>query len=97
VDEEKTKDGLLYLRHVYEGKPLVREYIANTMLGIEYLWGGTVQLETTEAQPEISSGYDDIQPFFMPTATVDEPEEKKVILKQVVYTMEKRKLTRVVA
>jgi len=33
----------------------------------------------------------------MPTATVDEPEEKKVILKQVVYTMEKRKLTRVVA
>ncbi len=96
VDEEKTKDGHLYLRHVYEGKPLVREYIANTMLGIEYLWGGTVQLETTEEQSEISSGYDDIQPFFMPTTTVDEPAEKKVTLRQVVYTMEKRKLTRVV-
>jgi stage V sporulation protein R len=96
VDEEKTKDGILYLRHAYEGKPLVRDYIANTMLGIEYLWGGTVQMETTEAEQEMPSGFDDIQPFFMPTTTVDEPEKKKVTLRQVVYTMEKKKLTRTV-
>ncbi len=95
VDEEKTKDGTLYLHHTYEGKPLVREYIANTMLGIEYLWGGTVQLETTEAEEELSSGYDDIQPFYMPPEAA-KPGDKKVKLQQIIYTMEKRKLTRAV-
>ncbi|MBE0597623.1 MAG: SpoVR family protein [Desulfuromonadales bacterium] len=39
----------LPLQHRFEGKPLVRDYIANTMLGIEYLWGAPVQLETQEA------------------------------------------------
>lgn len=95
VEREKTKDGVLHLRHAYEGKPLVREYIANTMLGIEYLWGGTVRLETTEAEEDIPSGYDDIQPFYLPPAA-DEEKEKKIKLRQVIYTMEKRKLTRVV-
>jgi len=42
------KDGTLYLDHHFEGKPLVKEFIPNTMLGIEYLWGGPVQLETSE-------------------------------------------------
>jgi stage V sporulation protein R len=95
VDEEKTKDGILYLHHAYEGKPLVREYISNTMLGIEYLWGGTVRLETTEAEEELSSGYDDIQPFYMPPEAA-KPEDKKIKLQQIIYTMEKRKLTRAV-
>ncbi len=48
VSPEKSKDGTLYLVHKFEDKPLVREYIANTMIGIEYLWGGPVQLETSE-------------------------------------------------
>ncbi len=49
VDEEKTeKNGSLYLYHHFEGKPLYKDYIPNTMLGIEYLWGGAVKLETTE-------------------------------------------------
>ncbi|MCK7506300.1 MAG: SpoVR family protein [Desulfobacterales bacterium] len=45
----KTGNGALYLVHRFEGKPLVREFIANTLLGIEYLWGKPVQLETSEA------------------------------------------------
>ena len=36
--------------HRFEGKPLVQEFIPNTMLGIEYLWGGKVQLETSEVK-----------------------------------------------
>lgn len=43
-----TKENTLVLRHRFEKKPLVQDYIGNTMLGIEYLWGGPVWLETTE-------------------------------------------------
>jgi stage V sporulation protein R len=48
VDVQKTNDDLLYISHSDEGKPLVESYIKNTMLGIEFLWGSTVKLETTD-------------------------------------------------
>ena len=48
IDEEKTSDSSIYLVHREEGKPLVEEYLSNTMIGLEYLWGGEVKLETTE-------------------------------------------------
>ena len=48
VNHEKTADDTLYLVHRDEGKPLVKEYLPNTMLGLEYLWGNQVKLETTE-------------------------------------------------
>jgi stage V sporulation protein R len=64
VEEKQTNDGVLQLVHLFEGKPLVRDYLANTMLGIEYLWGAPVSLETSEVvkgaptdssrQPEIA-------------------------------------------
>ncbi len=47
IDEEKS-DDVLYLLHRFEGKPLVQEFIANAMLGIEFLWGNPVKLETSE-------------------------------------------------
>ena len=50
VVPEKSTDGTLYLNHLLEGKPLVREYLANTMLGLEYLWGAPVVLETSDAE-----------------------------------------------
>ena len=46
VSKEKTKKGVLYLVHHYEGKQLIREFIDNTMIGLEYLWGKEVKLET---------------------------------------------------
>jgi stage V sporulation protein R len=52
VMPEKGAAGTLYLHHRFEGKQLVREYIANTMMAIEYLWGGPVHLETSEATLE---------------------------------------------
>jgi stage V sporulation protein R len=80
IDEEKSTDGSLYLNHRIEGKPLVAEYIANTMLGIEYLWGKPVELETSEAEikgkPE------------------DEDKPPELVWQRVVYRMEQRKLTR---
>ena len=46
VDMEKSNAEKLCLEHVYERKQLVPEFIENTMMGIEYLWGGSVQLDT---------------------------------------------------
>ncbi len=79
IDEEKSKRNFLYLVHHFEGKPLVKEYISNTMLGIEYLKGGPVKLETSEVSV---------------TAPPKEGEEPEIKWERILYTMEKRKLTR---
>jgi stage V sporulation protein R len=78
---EKSDDGCLYLNHVNEGKPLVKDYIANTMMGIEYLWGGKVKLETSDAT--VST-----------TEESDEGDQSYTIVwKRVLYTMEDRQLS----
>jgi stage V sporulation protein R len=51
VDKEKTTENNLYLKHHFEGKQLYKPYIPDTLIGIEFLWGGQVQLETTEIIP----------------------------------------------
>ena len=48
VDEEKSNDKNLYLVHHFEGKQLIKDFIADVMIGLEFLWGNQVQLETTE-------------------------------------------------
>ncbi len=48
IDPEKTDESTLFLVHRDEGKPLLKEYIPATMMGLEFLWGGQVKLETTE-------------------------------------------------
>ncbi len=48
----KNISDTLYLEHVFEGKELYRDYIQNTLIGIEYLWGSKVQLETHEVDME---------------------------------------------
>jgi stage V sporulation protein R len=52
VDHEKTTEENLYLVHHFEGKQLYKPYVPDTLLGIEFLWGGQVQLETTETVKE---------------------------------------------
>ena len=47
VEAASTKDRLC-LEHHFEGKRLVAEFIPSTMIGLEYLWGGPVQLKTHE-------------------------------------------------
>ncbi len=92
VDPSQTKQGVLYLNHKFEGKPLKLDFIENTMLGIEYLWGGPVHLETNEistaGKPTTNFGN-----FWDPTsggATEKKPEPVK--WKRMVYVMENRKL-----
>ena len=93
VEPEFTTETKLYLKHVFEGKPLVNEFIANTMLGIEFLWGGTVMLETHEViVPPKSESKD----FVVGPSGHPREETKKPAFKwqRVLYTMKDRKLTR---
>jgi len=94
VDAEKAGgDGILYLVHHFEGKPLVKEFIANTMVGIEYLWGRTAQLETSEIVPSANKAQNTLASLFpQPREEVEEEEEIK--WERVLYTIENRKLTR---
>jgi stage V sporulation protein R len=92
VDTEKTIKGVLYLNHRFEEKPLKQDFIENTMIGIEYLWGGPVHLETSEP---VSEGKPMIQysNFWDPAApAVTKPEPKEIQWKRMRYVMENRKL-----
>ncbi|MBI3038447.1 SpoVR family protein [bacterium] len=91
VDKSRTESGeALYLVHNFEGKELVREYIQNTMLGIEFLWGNKVILETHEIDESLlkKEKQEDFDSLLK--------EEKEIELKfqKVVYTMENKKLSR---
>jgi stage V sporulation protein R len=97
VKEDKTSDDSLYLVHKFEGKPLVKEYIANTMLGIEYLFGGQVMIETSEpvAAPSLESYGRSYYPFSAQPATTKKASgEKELKWQRVVYTMKDRRMTR---
>jgi stage V sporulation protein R len=89
---EKRVNNTLYLNHRFEGKPLVTEFIPNTLLGVEYLWGGPVQLETSEVvsvtppAPVSDAGVQKLKP--------EAAEEPEIKWRRVVYTMEKRKLSK---
>jgi len=74
----------LYLVHTFEGKQLIKEFIPNTLLGLEYLWGGAVELETHEVKSVGGRSEGG-----KPAAT---PQEIK--WQRVVYTMKDRKLSR---
>jgi len=84
VDQTKGIEGALYLTHTFEGKQLVREYIANTLMGIEYLWGSPVYLETSEAVAAPASSW----------AKKEEPREEEITWQRVLYSMNDKVLTR---
>jgi stage V sporulation protein R len=93
VDLEKTKENALYLIHRFEGKPLVTDYIPNTMLGIEYLWGGPVQLETMEVAATQQAPRMPTLPG-IPMPQTDAPKSRELKWQRVLYTMKDRKLSR---
>ena len=84
VEPERGKNKTLYLVHRFEEKPLVKEFIANTMMGIEYLWGGPVKLETSEVASVTKAS----------TPTKEEKKEPEIKWQRVLYTMENRKLSK---
>jgi len=93
IDMGKSSNNTLYLMHNFEEKPLVSEFIANTMLGIEYLWGGPVQLETSEIISRPSSQGQNSFPSSL-TPMKEEDIEPEMKWQRVLYTMEKRKISK---
>ena len=45
------KNNTLVLNHIFENKPLVRDFIEGTLMGLEFLWGDKVCLYTSEPIP----------------------------------------------
>ncbi len=52
VDTQKTDDSVLCLAHHFEGKPLLEDFVQDTLMGIAYLWGGEVQLLSHDITPK---------------------------------------------
>lgn len=93
IKMEKSKDDSLYLYHHFEGRPLVTDYIPNTLMGIEYLWGAPVQLETSEIVKN-SPSQGAVFPHAAMYSMDQEPETTETRWQRVVYTMKDRKITR---
>ncbi len=91
VSEERSKDGVLYLDHRFEQKPLIQEFISNALMGVEYLWGGPVKLETTELVPGSGS---EKGPFGRGTGQDEDGGGPRYGTRRVVYTMDRRKLVK---
>jgi len=72
---------------VFEGKPLVREYIDATLMGLEFLWGGKVCLYTSEPVPVKTEGEQE-------GAARTERPKQEISWKRFRYTMSGRKLVR---
>jgi len=79
IDQKKSNDDTLYLVHNFEGKQLIKDFIPDVMIGLEFLWGNQVQLETTE--------------IFIKKKAVD--QQKAVMgYKKVLYTMKNKIVTK---
>ncbi len=94
IDSEKSKNGDLYLYHHFEGKPLVNEFIASTMMGIEYMWGAPVKLETSEVE-KVNSQQIRIPIPGMPIPSEEAGKQMEIKWRRVLYTMKDRKLSKV--
>ena len=88
--EKGEASNTLYLEHRFEGKPLLKDYIANTMLGIEYLWGGPVTLDTHEVKSvrQIS------EPPQHAAHAAEPSNQPRIEWEHVIYTMKDRRLHR---
>ncbi|MBF0258011.1 MAG: SpoVR family protein [Desulfamplus sp.] len=98
VNHEKTAQGPLYLVHKFEGKPLKVDYIENTMIGLEYLWGRSVRLETSEPSASKDTSHQRFVNYWNPPAPAApassqaKQEPQAIVWKRVLYVMENRKL-----
>ncbi len=84
IDQGRSTGEALYLVHHFEDKPLVHEFIQGTLLGLGFLWGGPVKLETSE-----------VKSIHRPEATPETPApEPDITWQRVRYTMKDRKLSK---
>jgi stage V sporulation protein R len=80
VNQEKTTESNLYLEHEFEGKQLVKDFVPDVLVGIEYLWGNKVQLETTE---------------ILRTKDEENEGEVKLVQRRVLYSCKNKQVSKV--
>ncbi len=88
IKEVNEENNELCLIHKFEGKQLVKDFIKNTMMGIEFLWGGPVSLQTHELAAKSQN--------LLPTLSgvQKEQKEEKSEFIMVLYRMENKLLSR---
>ena len=87
IQIQVVEEHTLQLNHIFEGKPLVQDYLKGALLGIEFLWGGQVYLDTSEVAP---------QGPVAPQEKSDGQDEtsREIVWRKVRYRMKDRKLSR---
>lgn len=90
VEVSVAENGALVLDHLFEGKPLVRDFIGGVLLGLEFLWGGEVHLLTSVPIPIKAGRGDDDQGR-------EETPKRTIEWKRFRYTMKNRTLSRTLA
>lgn len=86
INIDVDDDNALILSHVFENKPLYRDYIEGALLGIEFLWGGKTCLYTFEPEP--------VKKDPSQSGTEEQPL-REIKWRRVRYTMKDKKMTRV--
>ncbi len=75
----QTSEKNLYLIHKFEGKQLIKEFIPEVLIGLEFLWGAQVQLETSDLHI---------------IRDEKNPEYTELQRKRVLYTCKNKKVTK---
>ena len=83
-----AENNALVLNHVFEGKPLVRDFIQGVLLGVEFLWGDEVHLYTSDPVP-VQAGKEAEEKEERPKRTID--------WKRFRYSIKDRSVTRTLA
>jgi len=89
VEVTVAENNALMLDHVFEGKPLLRDFIQGVLLGVEFLWGDEVHLYTSVPIP-VKAGKEDGQPR-------EETPKRTISWKRFRFTMKDRTLSRTLA
>jgi len=87
IEVAVTESNILELNHIFEGKPLLRDFIHGVMLGVEYLWGGEVHLQTSVPVPIKAGREGDGQ-------AKEETPKRTINWKRFRYVMKDRTLAR---
>ena len=79
VNKENTNENNLYLIHCFEKKQLIKEFIPDVLVGLEFLWGDQVEFETTE---------------LLRVKDISKPGNIKLEEQKVIYTCKDKKVTK---
>ena len=84
----EESNNTLKLNHIFEGKELYRDYIPQTLIGLEYLWGDTVTLETTEYN------WQEMMKLVKGNYSMEDVKKNEPIFERVLYSVKNKKVTK---